>query len=223
MTGPGGAVVVKLGGSLMSGGDLDGLVAAIHGSPRPVAIVCGGGIFADAVRVAQPRLGFSDRLAHRLALDAMSHFAEVVAERWPDLRLVVDPGGIRTAFAEGRLALWHPAAIRTGHPDVPETWEVTSDSLALFVAREIGAARLLLVKSAEVEAVLSGSTRENGAPSTAERRILPRLVAAGYLDAAFPAFLARYSGIVRVLGPRDHARLGDALAVAGADVGTRIA
>ncbi|MBT9288981.1 amino acid kinase family protein [Prosthecodimorpha staleyi] len=204
-------VVVKLGGSLMAGADLDILLDQAIGAARPTVIVCGGGLFADAVRTAQGRLGFSDGLAHRLALDAMSQFAAVIAERRPALALCNSLQAVAMAFERDRQALWHPVALRDGHPAIPETWAVTSDSLAQFVAREIGAAALILVKSAD-PAAAAAAGGDSGPP-------LLRLVAAGHLDAAFPAFLAGGSGIVRILGPADHARLGAAIAAPEGDIG----
>ena len=67
------AVVVKLGGSLGAAGTLALWLAAVreHGGGRAV-IAPGGGAFADAVRVAQRRDGFSDVAAHRMAILAMA-------------------------------------------------------------------------------------------------------------------------------------------------------
>ncbi|MEJ1160809.1 amino acid kinase family protein [Prosthecomicrobium sp. N25] len=199
-------VVVKLGGSLMTGANLSVLLDAIAAARRPVAIVCGGGLFADAVRAAQHRLGFSEGLAHRLALDAMGHFAEFVAELRPTFRLAAAPAEVWTALAAGAPVLWQPAALRAGDPAIPESWAVTSDSLALHLAAGIGAAALLLVKSAE--------------PSPGAD--LDGLIGRGYLDQAFPAFLAGYSGIVRLLGPADHRRLGQAIGDPAAAIGTEL-
>ena len=40
----------------------------------------------------------------------------------------------------------------TGAPDIPESWDVTSDSLAVWLARKLGVPRVLLVKSAALPA-----------------------------------------------------------------------
>jgi aspartokinase-like uncharacterized kinase len=88
-------------------------------------------------------------------------------------------------IAETRNAIWDPVALRAGHPDIPETWDVTSDSLALWAATQIRAARCILVKSAD-------------APAGADARALARI---GLVDVAFPAFAARYAGRIAILGP----------------------
>ena len=207
-------VVIKLGGSLMSDrvrlGKLLATIAAA--SARPV-IVPGGGVFADAVRTAQAQLGFSDALAHRLALDAMSAYAEVLLELNPDLQIAQTPKAITTAHRGGQAAVWIPTALRSGHASIPESWAITSDSLSAWLSAEIAANSLLLIKSADIPAA---------SPPTAAPTETTDLIAAGILDLGFPAFLDAVSGIVRILGPREDARLSEVMAAPEADIGLRL-
>jgi dihydroneopterin aldolase len=78
--------------------------------------------------------------------------------------------------------------------DVPESWDVTSDSLAAWLAGTLGAARLLLVKSRDVEP-----------PVTARD-----LADAGVVDPLFPLYAQRSGAAVHVAGPASLAR-ADAL------------
>ena len=244
----GGPTVVKLGGSLLGEpARLRAWLARLaSGNLGPCLIVPGGGPFADAVRTAQAALGFDDRLAHRLALDAMGRMAEVFCALEPGLGIVsalpmpssaplpmdsrvpspvrerdrvrdencqeraphepphrrdlsgafstltptlsrTGEGARRASGEVPRAHVWDPCALRAGHPDIPESWEVTSDSLALWLAAEAGAAACLLVKSAP-------APRGSGPADWA------RL---GLVDAAFPAFAARYRGSIRIEGPAD--------------------
>ena len=59
--------------------------------------------------------------------------------------------------------------------DIRPSWDVTSDSLAAWLARHIGAQHLVLAKSCAVPAELSGDARA--------------LSAAGIVDAAFPGLV----------------------------------
>lgn len=188
MRAPAAPTVVKLGGSLVA--DAPRLRACLahlaDGAAGPCVVVPGGGPFAEAVRTAQAALGVSDALAHRLALDAMGRMAEVLSELEPRLVPARDPEAIAALLASGRVPVWDPAALKAGHPDIPETWDVTSDSLALWLAAAIGAPRCCLVKSAD---------RPAGLTDWAD------LAARGFVDAAFPAFAARYAGRIAILGP----------------------
>lgn len=172
--------VVKVGGSLLADrGRLGVVLRALAADEAGCILVPGGGPFAEAVRAAQAALGFSDALAHRLALDAMGRMAEVFCEIAP--RLSVE----REVAALARGSVWDPQALKAGRPDIPETWDVTSDSLALWLATRLGAPACVLLKSIDP-------------PRAADAAALGRL---GLVDAAFPAFAARYPGSIVVRGP----------------------
>jgi aspartokinase-like uncharacterized kinase len=188
-------VVVKIGGSLLGSRRLDRLLALlVSAKALDIVIVPGGGPFADAIRDAQKHLAFSDALAHRLALDAMDHTAEVLAERQPGLVPHCASSRLPSAWASGRVPVWSPREIRAGHADIEEGWSVTSDSLAAWLAARIEAERLILAKSVD------------GAPAPADA-----LARSGIVDEAFPEFAARFRGEITVVGPDGDARLPDIL------------
>ncbi|GJD50309.1 hypothetical protein OPKNFCMD_3048 [Methylobacterium crusticola] len=184
-TPPGRALsVVKVGGSLAADGPrLRALLRALaEGAEGPAVLVPGGGGLADAVRAAQAALGFPDALAHRLALDAMAGMARILAALEPRLVVAADPAA---ALRRGAVPVWDPGGLKDGRPGLPETWDVTSDSLALWLAAELGAARCLILKSADAPA--------GAGPA--------ELAACGLVDAAFPALAARFGGTILVRGP----------------------
>ncbi|MBX9933715.1 MAG: uridylate kinase [Methylobacterium sp.] len=173
--------VVKIGGSLLTDRlRLRALLTALaEGKEGRCVIVPGGGPFAEAVRVSQAAAGFDDALAHRLALDAMGRMAEVFAAIEPRLSIA------RTVEACGAGAIWDPVALRIGHPDIAETWAVTSDSLSLWLATTLLADRCILEKSID-------------RPAGASNADLARL---GLVDAAFPGFADAYPGTIIIRGP----------------------
>jgi aspartokinase-like uncharacterized kinase len=179
-----GLSIVKVGGSLCADSPrLRAVLAALAaGNDGPVVLVPGGGGLADAVRALQGALAFPDPLAHRLALGAMTAMARIFSALEPRLCLAEDPAA---ALAAGSVPVWDPSALLHGDPEIPETWAVTSDSLALWLAARLGAGRCILVKSAEA------------APGAGP----DALAAAGLVDAAFPAFAARFTGGIVIRGP----------------------
>ncbi len=190
-------LILKIGGSLAEGDYLRGWLrlAADHGD-QAIVIVPGGGPFADQVRQAQPKLGFSDAAAHRMALLAMEQYAIAMAGMEPRLRLASSPIAIERALTRKETVVWLPSAMALGRPDLPESWEVTSDSLACWLAGELGARRLVLVKSGEPP----------GGALDAE--VLAR---SGYVDAAFPGFLRRFRGEAACIAAADQAAAATAL------------
>lgn len=143
--------VVKLGGGVLADEvQFDAALAAIGRAARDrrLLVVPGGGPFADAVRDADRRITLSADAAHWMAILAMDQYAHVIAERLTDGVLVSDPGGIWRALAAGRLPVLAPARwLREADP-LPHSWDVTSDSVAAWVAGFLGAQRLVLVKPA---------------------------------------------------------------------------
>jgi aspartokinase-like uncharacterized kinase len=128
-------LVVKIGGGLLREEGLDGLRRACAdvislARDRSVLVVPGGGPFADAVRAVDTQVGLDDGVAHRLALQAMDQLGVVLAPLLPGPEISVL--SVAQAFA--------------GTPEIPESWAVTSDSLAVFAAAVIGADEAVLLK-----------------------------------------------------------------------------
>jgi len=182
--------VVKLGGSLAGAGSLDGWLESLLACPYRIIVVTGGGRFADAVRDAQGQLGFDDSTAHHLALMAMEQLARVVVARNPAFQLADTVDAIQSTITAGRFPVWTPLTMVPGAADIAESWSVTSDSLAAWLAARLGATRLWLVKSRLPSHGVS----------------LQSLTADGLVDPALPRYLADRSHL-RLLGPGDMARL----------------
>ena len=180
--------VVKIGGSLAADSRrLRSVLRQIaQSSDGKAVIVAGGGPFADAVRQTQRDLSFSDGFAHRLALGAMGAMAEIFAALEPGLSVSRNVDEIRSAHARDRVPVWDPVDLRVGHPEIPETWDVTSDSLALWLARSLGATRCVFYKSAPC-------------PAWNEADELVRL---GLVDAAFADFAKAYAGAIVIRGSK---------------------
>jgi len=141
-------LVAKIGGSLWRSPLLSRWVAAFAAWPGPVTIVPGGGPFADAVRATQGPMRFSDRAAHEMALLAMEQYGLALCDLFSDLVLAATPREAAAMSAQGRTPVWRPRALAL-ESGLPASWDLTSDSLAAWYARESGAPELLLIKSVD--------------------------------------------------------------------------
>ena len=144
--------IVKLGGSLAQDPRLPGwlnMLAELGGGR--VVVVPGGAAFADAVRASQAHWHFDDLAAHNMAVLAMAQTAHLFHALEPRLLLVSDEDEIRRALRAGQVALWMPLSLLRDAPDLLTSWEVTSDSLALWLARQQNAERLIVVKACAVQ------------------------------------------------------------------------
>lgn len=143
--------MVKLGGSLCRlPGALPRVaeVVARVAATQPLVVFPGGGPFADQVRRFDAEYGLSPDAAHWMAVLAMDQYAFALADAIPGSRIVDDAGGITRALAEGTVPVLAPSRWLRAADELPHTWEVTSDSLAAYIAMLLGAERLVLVKPA---------------------------------------------------------------------------
>ena len=196
--------VVKIGGSLASDWDLLAAwldLLARPGHAVPVVVVPGGGPFADAVRDAQDSWRFGDRLAHRMALLAMDQFGLMLHGICPALHAAADEARITALAGAGRAAVWLPSALASSQPEIAESWEASSDSLAAWLAARLNAAALVLVKAG---------------PCPCASTDPAALARDGMVDAAFPAWRARFAGATWCVHRERLAAMEAALAGRGA-------
>jgi dihydroneopterin aldolase len=137
--------VVKIGGSLAFAPELRGWLDAVARARGSVVVVPGGGPFADAVRAAQARMGFDESAAHAMAMMAMAQFGRALLSFETTLERVETRAAIRRALGADRVPVWDPERMAAA-AGLPETWRLTSDSLAAWLTGALRAERLLLVK-----------------------------------------------------------------------------
>jgi 5-(aminomethyl)-3-furanmethanol phosphate kinase len=205
--------VVKVGGGLGDGA-LPGLCAALGelGERHPLLVVPGGAGFADAVRDADRRFGLSAAASHRMAILGMEQFGWLLGDLIPGAVRCADLAQVRA----GRTTVLLPAALPL---DLPASWDVTSDSIAAWVADRVGAGRLVLVKAVDG---LFADWPPRGEPlarlTVAELAALPP----GGVDEHLPTMLGSARFETWVISGRDPARLAELLE-RGTTAGTRIA
>ena len=143
--------VVKVGGGLLSkAGALDLVIEALtaFGPRRRLVIVPGGGPFAEAVRTMFRRMKIGEDAAHWMAVLGMDQYAHALTARLPGAVLVEQEPEIAAARQAGRLPVLAPYRwVRTADP-LPHSWEITSDSIAAWLAGVLGARRIVLIKPA---------------------------------------------------------------------------
>jgi dihydroneopterin aldolase len=196
MAGTRGPVVVKLGGSLAFSQHLRVWISGLAACPGRAVIVPGGGPFADAVRSAQTRMGFDDRAAHHMALLAMEQYGRVLISLNGVLAAADSADVIRRQLAAGKVPVWMPARMALAADDIARSWDVTSDSLAAWLAGRIGASRLYLVKHVPLR---SGRVRCDD------------LVAKGVVDKAFARQLRSSNLEAALFEPADQDAALDAI------------
>jgi len=143
--------VVKIGGALLAQPEcLDSVLSILTSVAREhrLVVVPGGGPFADAVRSVDSRMQLSDDTAHWMAILAMDQYAHLLAERLTCGVVVRSAPEAGRAIDGGSVPVLAPSQwLREADP-LPHSWEVTSDSIAAWIAGMLRARRLVLVKPA---------------------------------------------------------------------------
>ncbi|HVP24608.1 MAG TPA: uridylate kinase [Methanomicrobiales archaeon] len=179
------ALVVKVGGSLFSEAGRIAQVLAEAG--RPILVVPGGGPFAHLVR----SMRIPDEQAHWMAILAMDQFGWYLAA-----------GGFPVTHdlaLPRRMEILLPYRVMHERDPLPHTWDVTSDTIAAWVANEIGL-DLLILKSVD------GITREGELVS----RISEPQVA-GEVDPCLVPFALANRVRTTILNGRVEGRISDFL------------
>ncbi len=149
--------VFKIGGSLFSWGEfpdrlrdfLDQFRAESNNIP---VLIAGGGAAADLVRQWDRQFSLGDQSAHRLAIAAMQLNQHLLENLLRDSAIVRSGNEVKEAWSQGLVPLWDLSQLAT--PNLPTSWDVTSDSLAAYVAIQLQG-ELVLVKSCNGPADLS--------------------------------------------------------------------
>ena len=147
-------LVIKVGGGLLATpAHLDRVLASIGeiAQTHRVLVVPGGGPFADIVREVDRGIGLGDAAAHWMAVLAMDQYAHLLASRLHSGIVISDREQICPARHQGRIPILAPSRWLTRDDPLPHSWEITSDSIAAWIAGQVDASRLVLVKPAGAE------------------------------------------------------------------------
>ena len=187
--------VIKIGGSLLGAPELaKWLETIVNHCDGHVIIVPGGGLFANSVREAQQITNMSDAVAHQLALLAMDQFGLMLASMNPHLVTASTELEIAERGWQHRGIVWLPSKMVLADDTVPKNWQVTSDSLAAWLANKLDAQQLIIVKSTSL------LSYQQTAPSA-----LQHLVDDEVIDSQFSQYIAGQLYQTWVLNKADYA------------------
>ena len=145
--------VYKVGGSLFDWPELFCRLASfLEAEPGRPLLVAGGGAAADVVREWDRVFRLGEGRAHRLAVRSLGLTEAFLADGLPGAEVVRDRGEAERVWAEGRVPILRAetflaAEVAAGVEPLPASWDVTSDSIAAWVAWRWPAG-LVLLKSA---------------------------------------------------------------------------
>jgi aspartokinase-like uncharacterized kinase len=140
--------VIKLGGSLA--GDpktLKSLCIKLSelAKTHKILVIPGGGEFADVIRKFDKEYHLSSSAAHKMAILAMDQYGLLLADITPNSRIVRMLDEAKELSKQGFIPIMLPSELIFHVDPLEHSWEVTSDSIAAYVASILPAKRLVLI------------------------------------------------------------------------------
>lgn len=145
--------VIKIGGSLYNTPELKKWLELLYKAAQyqHIIVVPGGGPYADTVRSTQTQSHFSEHHAHHMALLAMAQYGLLLHSFVTQSELFYFPSDEAITKQNG-LSIWLPNEQLLTVKAIERSWSVTSDSLALWLAQQLNADQLCLIKRVRARA-----------------------------------------------------------------------
>jgi 5-(aminomethyl)-3-furanmethanol phosphate kinase len=142
------SVVVKVGGSLaLYPEKLKALCIKLteFSQKHKLIIVPGGGEFADVVRILDKRFSLSCGVSHKMAILGMDQYGLLLSDLIPNSVVLSKLEEIEYAFELGWVPIFLPSNLLLKDDKLEKSWNVTSDAIALYIARKLETPKVLLV------------------------------------------------------------------------------
>ena len=147
-------IVVKVGGSVAEFAEkLFQDLKSLERVGKIVLVVPGGWIFAEKVRELWDRGVIDDEAAHWMAVECMDVYGYYLSRfAWPADPLI--PDSFDELLKEHRtgVRVLIPGKLVRNKDELPHSWDVTSDSIAIWVAHNTGAR--IIIKATDVDGLM---------------------------------------------------------------------
>jgi len=153
--------VLKVGGSLAEGpASLARLCQelGVLAKNHRILIVPGGGEFADTVREFDKTYSLSNTVAHKMAILAMDQYGLFLSNITPNSYVSHSLKEISNSV-KGTLPIFLPSKLMFRENPLEHSWDVTSDTIAAYIAGLLHAEKLILVT--DVDGIFSEDPKKN--------------------------------------------------------------
>ncbi|WP_292792284.1 delta 1-pyrroline-5-carboxylate synthetase [Methanobrevibacter sp.] len=148
--------VVKIGGSLFPDHAIE-LAEKLKGTGS--VVVLGGGEFANLIRRYDEEIKFSEETNHWTAIDCMDIIAKLVNDKVESAELAYTIEDVNRLSEEGFTPIFVVSEFLRKEDPFECSWDVTSDSIAAYVAHLLNA-KLLIVTN--VNGIYTQEPKESG-------------------------------------------------------------
>jgi len=144
------SAIFKIGGTILDNSkNLINTIAQLtqlfeDGIIQKIVLVPGGGLLVDFVRHLYEKFHFNDDIAHWIAIYAMDYNGKELKRKFPHLQI---NNNHKNAKKEKRfISVFLPYNYLKEKDELPHSWDVTSDSIALYLAKTLSMNECFLIK-----------------------------------------------------------------------------
>ncbi len=114
---------------------------------KKIILIPGGGSYANFVRNLHDKLEFDEELAHWMAILSMNYNGIELNEKFPEIITIDNISKLKKL--NKTFSIFLPFKFLKENDQLPHNWEVTSDSIALFLAKELVLNKCFLIKDVD--------------------------------------------------------------------------
>ena len=144
--------VIKIGGSLVEHIEkFKELIAKLeeYFQVKKFALITGGGELADVVRKYYQEYSLSETTAHWMAITTQNMLAKIVNALIKRKSVLINHLTQIDNLLSTQIPIIEPLNILKKNDDLPHSWDVTGDAIAIYVAKKINAKNVILLKDVD--------------------------------------------------------------------------
>jgi len=155
------SVVFKIGGKILENfEDLNSTISQLtqlydKGRIQKIILIPGGGTLANFIRKVYSELQFTEELGHWMGVISMNYNGIELNKKFPELDVIEDIKGLKEL--DKSLCIFLPYRFLKETDRLPHSWDVTSDSISLFLTRELEIPHCFLIK--DVDGILNNENQ----------------------------------------------------------------
>jgi aspartokinase-like uncharacterized kinase len=135
--------------------------------------VPGGGRFADVARFFDKRYTLSNHVSHKMAILAMDQVGLLLSNIIPNSYVFHRLENTKATSKDSATPILLPSTLMFEQDPLENSWAITSDSIAAYVAKQVSAKKLILVT--DVDGVFTSDPKKNLGAKLVERLPISQL------------------------------------------------
>ncbi len=155
------SVIFKIGGKILENvEDLTSTISQLtnlydKGRIQKIILIPGGGTHANFIRKVYSELKLTEELGHWMGVISMNYNGIELGKKFPELEVIEDINRLKKF--DKNICIFLPYRFLKDIDRLPHSWDVTSDSITLSIAEEIGIPYCFLIK--DIDGILNNENQ----------------------------------------------------------------